>query len=198
MNERTFHHTQAHKLDDPERLRWLPPDDVLGRLPLKKGITVADIGTGTGYFAIPIAQKIGGQGIVYAVDLQQEMLSLLRTKLSALPGPVNVKPVLGDALHTTLASGSCDIVFMSNLWHELDDYPEVLKETARILRPGGSLAILDWSPDFAPPPGPPTDHRIAMDQVRATVQTNGWTVATAGHVGAYSHFVLAHLGPKGH
>ena len=82
MNDRVFKHTEAHKLEDPERLKWLPAAEILAHLRVAPGMKVADVGAGTGYFSIPIARAVGALGHVFAVDLQPEMLALLRGKLS--------------------------------------------------------------------------------------------------------------------
>lgn len=193
MNERTFHASQAYRLEDPERLTWLPPDEVIGQMSIKPGAVVADIGAGTGYFALPIARAVGEAGRVYAVDFQGEMLSHIKTKLSLPGSPSNIHVVEGDATRTTLPAGSCDVAFMANLWHELDDYPGVLREAGRILRPGGLLAIVDWRAELSSPPGPPQEHRVSASRVQATLRDKGWSVLKAGHVGIYSHLILAEV-----
>lgn len=193
MNERTFNAGHAHRLEDPERLTWLPPDEVIGQISIKPGAVVADIGAGTGYFTLPIARAVGDAGRVYAVDFQREMLSHIRKKLSAPGSPSNVQVVEGEAARTTLPAGSCDVVFMANLWHELDDYPDVLREVGRILRAGGFLAIVDWRADLPSPPGPPVEHRVAASRVQATLRDNGWSVLKGGQVGIYSHLILAEV-----
>src|ERR1700745_3894965 len=100
-SHKLFDPASAHKLENPERLTWMPPDEVITLLALESGNDVADIGAGTGYFALPMAKAVD-PGKVYAVDLQPEMLNLLRQKLSA-PGAVrNVELVEGDASATTL------------------------------------------------------------------------------------------------
>src|ERR1039458_9895939 len=83
MHDRRFPASEAHRLDDPERLLWLPPAAVLGALAVRPGETIADVGAGTGYFSLPLAKAVGPEGKVYAVDAQAEMLSLLRQKLDA-------------------------------------------------------------------------------------------------------------------
>ncbi len=81
MNERTFRASEAHKLEDPDRQKWLPVQDVLAALDLRPGMCMADIGAGTGYFTLPAARAVGPQGRVFAVDLQPEMLAKLRGNL---------------------------------------------------------------------------------------------------------------------
>ncbi len=193
MNERTFDASQAHRLEDPERFTWLPPDEVIGQLSISPGAVVADIGAGTGYFAFPIAGAVGEGGSVFAVDFQSEMLSHIRTKLARPGSPTNINLVEGEAARTTLPAGSCDVVFMANLWHELDDYPKILREAGRILRQGGTLVIVDWRADIPSPPGPPLEHRVSASQVQVTLRETGWSVLKAGQVGIYSHLLLASL-----
>jgi ubiquinone/menaquinone biosynthesis C-methylase UbiE len=190
-NERTFHHRDAHKLDDPGRLKWLPPEDVMARIGPLSGMTIADVGTGTGYFALPFAGAVGIEGKVLAIDFQKEMLEKLRLKLSAPGAPQNLVLVEGEATRTTLPGNSCDLVFMSNLWHELDDHAGVLGEVKRLLRPGGRLTILDYRADVVPPPGPPAAHRVSLDTLRQVLSRHGWPVTSAGNVGMYSYLLIA-------
>ncbi len=191
MNERTFPVGDAHRLDDPERLNFLPPLEVVRSLDLRPGTALADIGAGTGYFTLPIASVLGATGRVYAVDFQTGMLDFLGKKLLEPGAPGNIVPVHGSASHTTLPPACVDTVFMSNVWHELDDHAGILKEIARIVRHPGRLALLDWRPDCLPPPGPPHEHRIAESRVAETLRANGWIPERSGHVGRYSYLVIA-------
>ena len=188
--DRVMSVAEAHRLDKPERLQWLPPDLVLSLLPLRAGITVADVGTGTGYFAIPIARAISCDGKVFAVDLQREMLSLLANKLIATDAPSNISLVQGSADATSLDSESCDLAFLANVWHEVPDHAGALREMNRILKAGGSLAILDWRTDVEHPPGPPLEHRIHAGEVRRYLVSHDWSCDPPTPVGRYCYIVL--------
>ncbi len=190
MNERTFSHLQAHKLDAPERHTWLPVSEVLERLDLRAGMTVADVGAGTGYFALPLATAVGERGKVFAIDLQPEMLALLQPKLVPA-GIANVDCRVGEATETGLAAGSCDLVLLANLWHELDHLPRVLGEVKRILRKAGRVGILDWRPGVEQPPGPPLEHRISSVLVMEDLEMAGFRVMKNDEVGLYSYLVIA-------
>jgi len=163
MSERIFNPSNIHKLEDPERLNWLPPQDVIRLLDLTSAMSIADIGAGSGFFALPFARAIEPGGRLFAVDLQPEMLEFLRVKLRSAGSPRNLELVTGEATATNLDDASCDLVFLGNVWHELDDHARVLREMARILRSGGRVAILDWRTDVPNPPGPPAGHRVAAD-----------------------------------
>jgi ubiquinone/menaquinone biosynthesis C-methylase UbiE len=191
MNERTFRASDAHRLEDPARLEWLPPADVLDRLELAPGMYVADVGARTGYFALPMAALVGQEGKVFAVDLQPEMLEKLKDKLSTPGAPRNIELVQGDATDTKLPDRSSAVVLFASLWHELDDHPAVLTEAARILRDGGRIAILDWRADVDRPPGPPLDERISAEAVARSLEVNGWVVRESVPVGRYCYLVIA-------
>jgi ubiquinone/menaquinone biosynthesis C-methylase UbiE len=185
-HSRMFSHENASRLDSPERLVWLPTDEVLNHLEIEPGMTVADIGTGTGYFALPIADRVGARGRVHAVDIQPEMLAMLEQKMP--PGtPIDL--VRGTAEATGLTDATQDLVFCSNVWHEIDDRNAALAEMARVLRSEGRVAIVDWRPDCASPPGPPTDHRLSAADVSEQLQRAGWREIAARNIGAYSYLV---------
>ncbi|HUB81803.1 MAG TPA: class I SAM-dependent methyltransferase [Bryobacteraceae bacterium] len=191
MNERTFDPANAHRLEDPQRLAWTPPDEIIGRLGLKSGMVVADIGAGTGFFALPFAGAVHPLGMVWAVDVQPEMLCLLQQKLAREGAASGVRLVEGDAAHTGLPNGAYDVVFLANLWHELDGHRAVLAESRRILRACGRIAILDWRPGVAQPPGPPLSHRIPLTQIEDSLQDDGWCLLASAELGPYSYFVTA-------
>jgi ubiquinone/menaquinone biosynthesis C-methylase UbiE len=190
-NERTFHARDAAKLDDPSRLAYLPPGEAAAALGLMPGMIIADIGAGTGYFSIPFARRIGPLGRVFAVDLQREMLQLLHAKLEAAAERERIELMEGMASETHLPDSSCDLAFLANIWHELDDRESVLAEAARILRTGGRIAILDWRPEASGPPGPAAGHRVSPTEVESFLTRCRWTVDQSSFFGRYSYIVMA-------
>lgn len=188
MHERRFNPSLAHRLDDPERLLWLPPAEIVATLGVRSGDVVADIGAGTGYFTLPLARAVGPRGRVFAVDAQEEMLLLLRQKLEGASLP-NIETMQAEADHSTLQDGACTLVFLANIWHEFEDRVAVLRESLRILRPGGRIAILDWRPDVEPVAGPPIAHRIAAEAAEMEIESAGFTPLASTKVGRYSWLV---------
>jgi ubiquinone/menaquinone biosynthesis C-methylase UbiE len=193
MNDRVFKHSNAHRLEDPERLKWMPPAEVLSRLHLKHGERVADVGAGTGYFSVPMANAVGADGHIFAVDLQQEMLDLLARKLQQDNSAPNVSLHRGPASRLPLEDSSIDLAFYANVWHEFDDGEEVLREGVRVTVPGGRLAVLDWRHDKESPPGPPQEHRIAADSLVDFLQKHGCHHVSCYNVGQYSYMITAEL-----
>ena len=190
-NERTFQARDAARLDDPSRLAYLPPDEAAAALGLLPGMVIADIGAGTGFFSIPFARWLGPLGRVFAVDMQPEMLQLLGARLEAIAERDGIDLVEGTASETHLPDSSCDLAFLANIWHELDDRESVLAEAARILRAGGRIAILDWRLDVSGPPGPPAGHRVSQAEVESLLTRYRWAVEYSSAVGSYNYLVVA-------
>jgi ubiquinone/menaquinone biosynthesis C-methylase UbiE len=188
MNDKRFNPSLAHRLDDPARLLWLPPDEVIATLRLRPDELVADIGAGTGYFTLPLSRVLGPKGKVWAVDAQEEMLSLLKEKLD-LPGVSNVKPVCAEGDRTGIPNATCTVAFLANVWHEFEDRTAVLRESQRILSPGGRVAILDWRTDVDPAHGPPLAHRIAPADAVKEMRLAGFEQLSFAEVGRYSWLV---------
>jgi ubiquinone/menaquinone biosynthesis C-methylase UbiE len=188
MHDRRFNPSLAHRLDDPARLLWLPPDEVIAMLRVQPGDLVADIGAGTGYFTLPLAHALGSKGKVWAVDAQTEMLSLLKEKLD-LAGVSNVEPVCAEGDRTEIPDAACTLVFLANVWHEFEDRNAVLREAQRILSPGGRVAILDWRTDVEPVHGPPLAHRIAAADAVRDMRHAAFEQLASAEVGRYSWVV---------
>jgi ubiquinone/menaquinone biosynthesis C-methylase UbiE len=189
MNARRFNAAHAHRLDDPARRAWLPPAEVLEAMALHSGETIADVGAGTGYFSLPLAQAVGPQGKVYAVDAQEEMLSLLRQKLDEFTLPI-IELIHAEADNTGLPAFSCDHVFAANVWHEFNDHAAVLREFVRVLKADGQIAILDWRTDVLPDHGPPLEHRLDWFYAVDALRSSGFQKVTTSNIGLYSWLVL--------
>ena len=155
MHERRFPASQAQRLESPERLVWLPPAKVVEALAVQPGETVADVGAGTGYFSLPLASAVGDEGRLYAVDAQAEMLEWLREKLdkSRLS---NIDLILAEADRTGLSASSCDLFFLANLWHEIEDRVAVsIRKPGEFSRRAAELQSSTGAPMSSPSRGRP-------------------------------------------
>src|SRR5437879_9947192 len=112
-------HQAADWLERPERQDEERPDLAIPALKLKPGDAAADIGAGTGYYTRRLARAVGEKGVVYAVEIQQEMLDLLTNKMAALKIH-NVKPVLGTITDPKLPLASLDLALLVDVYHEFD------------------------------------------------------------------------------
>ena len=162
------------RLENPERLKELPPHVVVSLLKLAGARTVVDFGAGTGMFTIPIALAMPG-GTVMAVDEVPELLQRLREKLEA-PGREDlrerVKLVQASHSRIPLEDGVADRVLALNVLHHIDQDQLALGEITRILAPGGRLVVIDFGA-IDRPVGPPKDHVLSHDRLRAVVAGMG-------------------------
>ena len=125
-----------------DRDEWQQPDRVLGELALEPGMRVADIGAGGGYFTFRLAEAVGGDGIVYAVDVDEDMTSYLE-KRATEEGYANVKVILGEFADPLLPDDGVDLIFTSNTYHHIEGRIDYFRSLKRDLRSGGRLAILE-------------------------------------------------------
>src|SRR3990172_11033533 len=105
-------------LEDAGRDAWQKPNEILNDLPIKRGQTVADIGAGSGYLTVNLSERVGDTGVVYAVDIQQEMLDYMSKRL-AEKGIKNVTLVLGTMEDPKLPPNSLDLAILLSTYHEI-------------------------------------------------------------------------------
>ncbi len=140
----------AERLEGDDRRQRIPPEAVVERMGLTGNERVVDLGSGLGYFAIPIS-KVAGE--VVAVDIEPKMLVLLSQKALSV-GSTNVHLLLGDISSVPLSDSAVDHVFAAFVYHEVPVQSKLIEECARILRPSGKLTIVDFQKRFSGE-GPP-------------------------------------------
>ena len=140
---RVMGHQGAEWLERPEREREEMPNRLVELLKLKEGDVVADIGIGTGYIARKISPKIGETGIIYGVEIQQEMLDILAEKM-AEEGITNIKGVLGTITDPKLPPNSVDLAIMVDVYHEFSHPYEMMKNICRGLKTGGRVVFVEY------------------------------------------------------
>jgi len=167
-------HQAADWLERPEREAEEKPELLLQALKLKSGDAVADIGAGTGYYSWRIAGAVGEKGLVYAVDIQQEMLDLL-AKNMAERKITNVKGVLGTITDPKLPARSVDVVLMVDVYHEFDHPHEMAAAICKALKPGGRVVFVEFRAEDPQVPIKEV-HKMSEAQVRKemSVQPLQW------------------------
>jgi SAM-dependent methyltransferase len=158
-------------LEDPARDAWQKPHEVVAALDLKPGEVVADIGAGSGYFALRFAHHVGPGGRVFAVDVSQEMLTYLERR-AAETRLDNVRAVLAPPDDPLLPDGSVDRVFVCDVWHHIEDQPGYLAKLRKALRPSGEIVMVDFHKRDLPV-GPPTSMKIAREDLVAQLEAQG-------------------------
>ncbi len=136
-------HQAADWLERPEREKEERTDKLVELLGLKAGMNVADIGCGSGYLSERIAPRIAPGGVVYGVDIQQEMLDMLVKKMKA-KGITNVQPVMGEEADPKLDAQTCDLMVMVDVYHEFEFPYEMIRKMIFGLKPGGQIAFVEF------------------------------------------------------
>ena len=150
-------------LEAPDRDFWQRPDQIMDALAVADASVVADVGAGSGWFTIHLARRVGPQGVVYAQDVQNEMLMAISRRVLR-EGLTNVKPVLGRGSDPRLPAGAIDAVLLVDTYHELDDRVTMLRNIAKSLKPQGRIGVVDFRLDGTGP-GPAPDERVSPDVV---------------------------------
>ena len=133
----------ADWLERPEREDEEKPKKLLEILAVQPGMAVADLGAGSGYYSFRVAKLVGDTGKVFAVDIQPQMIDLIQKKAQA-ENVTNVEAVKCIATDPKLAPASCDLIFMVDVYHELDYPYEVGEKLVAALKPGGRLAFVEY------------------------------------------------------
>lgn len=121
---------------------WQQPEQVIHSLDIAPGSAVADLGSGGGYFTFRLADAVGSEGRVYAVDVDAELLEYIGER-SREEGRDNIVTVLAAYDDPTIPDASVDLLFTSNTYHHLENRSAYFARAARVLRPGGRVAIID-------------------------------------------------------
>lgn len=124
------------------RDRWQKPEQVIEALGLEAGDRVADLGAGGGYFTFRLADVVGPEGIVYAVDVDRDMTRYLEQRAKK-EERINVRVVLGEFDDPLLPEASVDLILTVNTYHHLEDRSAYFARAARALRPEGRIAIVE-------------------------------------------------------
>ena len=151
-------------LEREEREREERTDLLLPELALQPGMVVADVGAGTGYIARRMAAQVGASGLVYAVDVQPEMIDMLRS-LAARAGLAQIRPLLGAVDDVRLPAASVDLAIMVDVYHELEFPREVLASIVRSLKPDGCVVFVEYRAEDPKVPIKAV-HKMSEAQVR--------------------------------
>jgi len=161
----------AKVFDDPERDAWQKPHEVIRALALKPDAVVADIGSGTGYFAVRFAHMVP-KGKVYGLDTEPDMVKYLaeRAQRAGLRNLISRKAEPGDPRLPEKA----DLVIFVDVYHHIDSREGYFGTLRDSLKSAGRIAVIDFRMDS--PVGPPKAARIAPEQVKAELKQAGYAL----------------------
>jgi ubiquinone/menaquinone biosynthesis C-methylase UbiE len=154
-------------------MKFINPQNVVAQMGLKNGQTVADFGSGAGFFAAAAAKMVGNTGTVYAVDVQQAKLTATHSAASQ-QGYKNVQIIQADLDQpiTDIDDGSCDGVIMASVLHEVKNRSMLLQNAYRVLKTGGHLLAVEWKAQHTIF-GPALEKRIPQEQLEQELASLG-------------------------
>ncbi len=171
QEEKKFDPTHLAKLNNPDRLKVIPPSYLWDKLNLMSAKTIVEIGAGTAFFSIAII-PYAKPSVIYACDISDKMVNWIKENVS--PNYPEIVPIKTEEHSIPLNSGIADLVFMINLHHELEEALLTLKEANRLLKPGATLLIVDWKKKDMKE-GPPLNIRCEPDCVKKQLKDAGFT-----------------------
>lgn len=163
------------QLDRPERDQYQKPAQVVEALGLKPGMAVADLGSGSGYFTRRFVEAVTESGMVYAIDVEQEMLTYTKESLVHLHIPFTAEFILARSDSPKLPADSVDLIFVCNTYHHLENRATYFSNVKSALKPGGRVAIVDfYHDDRSGPLGFPKHHLVPRDTVVTEMTQAGY------------------------
>ncbi len=154
--------------------KFIDPQNVIAQLDLKNDMTVADFGSGAGYFTLPIAKKIEDGGKVYALDVVPQKLEAVisKAKSQGLNNIMTKRVNLENKNGSGLEDGSIDFIIMKDMLFQNKNKSQIIEEARRILKAGGQILVIEWGTDnFSI--GPEKSLRIYRESVIELAQKKG-------------------------
>jgi predicted methyltransferase len=158
-------------LEGPDRDAWQQPGRIMDALGVGEASVVADLGAGGGWFTIRLARRVGPNGLVYAEDVQPEMIEAIGRRVQR-EGLRNVRTILGKDDDPRLPTGALHAALMVDAYHEVQNRVEFLRNVRKALEPRGRLGIVEFRKDGLGP-GPPLQDRVEPASVIADARAAG-------------------------
>jgi predicted methyltransferase len=174
-------------LEGPDRVQWNKPDLIMDALNIADGSVVADLGAGGGWFTVRLAQRVGPRGLVYAEDIQSEMIEAIKQKVQR-ENLTNVRTLLGTTKDSRLPYGLDAIVIMGS-YNEMEDPVALLKDAAASLKPQGRIGVVEYTAG-AGGPGPDPDQRVSPDTVIKGATAAGLQVISQDPVPPFMYMII--------
>lgn len=171
------------------RAAWQLPERTVEALVLQTGDQVADIGAGEGYFTFFLADAVGGSGKVYAVEIDEDLVTRLE-KQAKEQDHLNVTAVRGQVDDPLLPDGEIELVFLCNAYHHIQDREAYFTRLRKDLESGGRVAIVDWKPIPLVRLFVPSGHWINVDSVLSEMDSAGFILDKSHDFLPFHHFLV--------
>ncbi len=177
------------------------PEKVISEMFVAQGMTVADFGSGAGFYTLALAKKVGPYGRVFAIDSNPEFLRRIKNE-AVRSGLQNVEVVQGDLESrkgSGLVSASVDRIVIANTLFSMNNLDEIVLEAKRVLKHDGKVVVIDWNESYGQI-GPHTDHVITKDEAREMFEKEGFHLESFVDAGSHHYgmlYVLTHTPTPG-
>lgn len=166
------------RLDRPERDQEQKPAQVVDALGLKPGMSVADLGAGSGYFTRRFVEAVAETGKVYVIDVEPEALKYVEDSLVHMHRPFDAEFILARPDNPKIPVESVDMIFVCNTYHHLEDRTAYFRNARSSLKPDGRIVIIDYyHDDRSGELGFPKGHLVARDKVVEEMTGAGYRLA---------------------
>ncbi len=171
----TMHYSGAEWLLRDVREREERCSRMLANLGIESGMTICDMGCGNGFYSLQLARIVGPRGRILAVDIQPEMLAMLRDRAERT-GIENISPILGSLHDPRLPERIADLILLVDVYHEFSHPPQMLAAMRRALKPGGRLVLVEYRAEDPAVPIKPL-HKMSREQIMKELPANGFRLA---------------------
>src|SRR5262245_15600306 len=171
----TMHYSGAEWLTRDNREQQERCSLMLANLGVKKGMKICDMGCGNGFYTLQLAKMTGPEGKVYAVDIQPEMLKLLKERAEG-QSLDNIQPVLGTFTDPRLPKGKLDMILLVDVYHEFSHPVQMLARMRESLSPAGVCVLVEFRSEDPEVPIKP-EHKMSKEQILKEWPANGFKVA---------------------
>ena len=168
---------------------WQDTEEIMDRLHLGAGDIVADIGAGSGFFTIPFSSRVGDKGLVFAEEIQIEMINYISRKVEEQELK-NIRVIFGKPEDPSLLDNFFNLVFLANTYHELEKPFLMLENIKKDMRHSGRLAIIDWDPAKQSPFGPPIEAKVPESTIIKEVERSGFELIEKHNFMPYHYFLV--------
>lgn len=160
-------------LDSRQREQLIPPEALISQMPIQKNHTLLDVGAGTGFFTIPMAESTSNK--VYAMDPDERMLGVIENK-AAEKGLINIELIQDYIENLNIQHNSVDFVMASLILHEVSSLTKALSNIFEVIKTGGHLLCLEYEKDDQIIEGPPMSIRIGSEELEKVLTLTGFEI----------------------
>jgi ubiquinone/menaquinone biosynthesis C-methylase UbiE len=178
----------ARVFDEPTRAEWQKPAELVAALAIRPGMTVADVGAGTGFFLHYLSEAVGTSGKVLALEVETNLVSHMKNRVKD-EGMPNVSVVLTPLDRLVIRDGAADVLLIVDAYHHIDHRVDYFRAAAGKLATGGRVAIVDWKLGDLPQ-GPDEGHKIAPEVVEHEMMQAGYRLLDSPDVLPYQYVLV--------